>query len=229
MMLYHRIIFISAIFIAILSILLISEPGFNGSSPGCSGGGCHGYSAGEISVTTDGLQVEVSLPNVPQGEKVAGELVNEAGQVVTTAGATQNNPFTLTATEPGTYLVNAGFKKPARDWDSVSVTLTVSGLENSVKPAVLSQYELYDNHPNPFNNETLIRFNLPGQEMVQLKIFNVNGQVVRTLVNNNLSAGTHSVRWNGKDEQGQLVASGLYLYQLSAGGKRMTKRLILAK
>ena len=89
--------------------------------------------------------------------------------------------------------------------------------------------ELFDNHPNPFNNETLIRFSLPGQEFITLQIFNINGQLVRNLVNNSLPAGQHSVRWDGKDNESRIVASGTYLYKLKSKGKQLTKKLMLIK
>ena len=209
--------------------LVISNPGRNGDNPGCSGSSCHNYEAGGVSVTTDGLNADVTDLKVSSGEKVAGELVTTDGKVVDVFDASRTNPFTLTAPAPGIYVVYAGYKSPSRQWDSLLVEFTVSGIENSAMSLIPEEPELFDNHPNPFNNETMIRFSLPNQEQVQLKIININGQVVRNLVNNGLPAGTHSIRWDGRDNQGQLVASGLYLYQLSAGSEQMTKRLILAK
>ena len=214
--------------ISIFSVL-VSDPGKNGSNPGCSGSNCHSYKAGGISVTTDGLQAQITMANVTSGERVAGELVNSSRTVVNVANASKTNPFTLTASEPGTYVIYAGYKSPSRQWDSVLVDLNLTGMENSPTSGIPTEPHLYDNHPNPFNNETVIRFSLPQQEQVQLKIINISGQVVRNLVNTNLSAGIHSVRWDGRDEKGMVVASGLYLYQLKANGNQLTKRLILAK
>lgn len=220
-------IFLVVILVFLFSIL-ISEPSFNGDTAGCSGGGCHSSNPGALSVTTDELKVTVSFPNV-SGEKVGGELVNSLGAVVSVVNNTNSNPFTLTAPAPGSYVVNAGYKKPNREWDTGSVELTLASV-NKVNSDILPQeLELYNNHPNPFNNETLIRFSLPGQEFISLQVYNINGKLVRDLVNNNLPGGQHSVRWNGQDNEGRVVASGTYLYQLKSSDKKISKRLMLLK
>jgi hypothetical protein len=220
-------IFSIIIFVFLFSIL-VSEPSFNGNTPGCSGGNCHNSNPGALSLTTDELKVTVSFPNV-SGEKVGGELVNSAGTVVSVVNNTNSNPFTLTAPEPGSYTVNAGYKKPNREWDTGSVELTLASVIQGNSDILPEKLELYNNHPNPFNNETLIRFSLPGQEFITLQIFNIKGQLVRDLVNNNLPGGQHSVRWNGKDNDGRIVASGTYLYQLKSSDKKISKRLMLIK
>jgi hypothetical protein len=220
---------LSIVIIGYLYSILISEPSFNGDSPGCSGAACHSFKAGELSVTTNELQVQVSLSNISAGEKIAGELVNSQGSVVSVAPPTSDNPFTLTAPATGSYVVNAGYKKPSREWDSLSVELTLSSINNSSPVLLPKNLELYDNHPNPFNNETIIRFSLPGQDYIRLQIYNITGQVVRDLVNNNLPGGLHSVRWDGKDNYNRLVASGIYLYQLTSSSKQLSKRLMLIK
>ena len=219
---------IFTIFIMVfLFSILISEPSFN-QGAGCSGGGCHSSNPGALSVTTDELKVTVSFPSV-SGEKVGGELVNSEGAIVSVVNNTNSNPFTLTATEPGSYTVNAGYKKPNREWDTGLVELTLASVIQGNSDILPQKLELYDNHPNPFNNETLIRFSLPGQEFVSLQIYNINGQLVRNLVNNSLPAGQHSVRWDGKDNESRIVASGTYLYQLKSSDKKLTKRLMLIK
>jgi lysophospholipase L1-like esterase len=85
-------------------------------------------------------------------------------------------------------------------------------------------YELEQNYPNPFNPSTLISFSLPKQNFVTLKIYNVLGKEVVTLINRELSYGLYSVEFDGSN-----LASGIYLYQLSAGNYTSTKKLILLK
>jgi hypothetical protein len=68
-------------------------------------------------------------------------------------------------------------------------------------------------YPNPFNPETTISFNIPQQGRVSLSIYNIKGQLVKTLLDEETSAGTHSMVWNGKDERGKSVASGIYLFR----------------
>jgi hypothetical protein len=220
-------IFSAIIFVFLFSIL-ISEPSYNGDTAGCSGGGCHDSNPGALSVSTDELKVLVSFPNV-SGEKVGGELVNSQGTVVSVVNKTDNNPFTLTAPAAGSYTVNAAYKKPSREWDTGSVEIILNDINQGNSDILPQKLELYNNHPNPFNNETLIRFSLPGQDFVALQIYNINGQLVRDLVNNNLPGGQHSIRWDGKDNKGRIVASGTYLYQLKSSEKQLTKRLMLLK
>ena len=85
------------------------------------------------------------------------------------------------------------------------------------------------NYPNPFNPETLIPYSLPGQTQVELSIYDVRGVKVRTLVNQVLPGGSHVTRWDGRDDTGKTVASGIYLYQLRAGAQEMTRKLLLLR
>ncbi len=98
--------------------------------------------------------------------------------------------------------------------------------EGSVAP---KYFELFQNHPNPFNSETVIRFNLSKPSEVTLVIYNMLGQRVKTLVQGYLKAGTTSLSWDGKDEKGKAVSSGVYLYELKAGELTETKRMVLLK
>jgi len=100
----------------------LSEPSFNGSSPGCSGSGCHTFSDGDVSVTIlDSMNIEVIVSGTTN--KVGGELVDEGGNVVDVINSTSNNPFILTAPAPGNYIVNAGYKNPSKMWDSAMVVI----------------------------------------------------------------------------------------------------------
>ena len=110
---------------AFLGAIINAEPGFNGSSPGCSGTGCHSFQDNIVSVVPlSNLQVQVTLTGT--SSNVAGELVDVNGTVVAVMNATSNNPFILTAPSEGTYLINAGYKSPSRRWDSTHVTLQLS-------------------------------------------------------------------------------------------------------
>jgi hypothetical protein len=83
--------------------------------------------------------------------------------------------------------------------------------------------------PNPFNPTTTIRFSLAGDGPVSLRIYNAMGQQVRTLVNAQTRAGSHAVTWNGRDDRGRDVASGVYLCQLIAGNDVMIRRMVLVR
>ena len=92
------------------------------------------------------------------------------------------------------------------------------------------EYALHDNFPNPFNPETQIRFSLGGQEDVKLMIYDITGRQVRTLVNGNThDAGFHVVHWNGLDNSGQKVPSGMYIYRIKAGNFIADKKMLLVK
>jgi len=91
------------------------------------------------------------------------------------------------------------------------------------------KYALYHNYPNPFNPTTVINFALPRASDVKIEIFNILGQRVTTLVNDKLSAGYHSVTWNGFDKNGSEVATGIYFYKLQAGNFTEAKKMVLIK
>ena len=90
-------------------------------------------------------------------------------------------------------------------------------------------YALFQNYPNPFNPETTIRYALPREEQVTLQIFNIRGQMVKTLADEPAGAGYHSLVWDGRNEAGQAVASGIYFVQLQAGAYHQTRKLALIK
>lgn len=94
---------------------------------------------------------------------------------------------------------------------------------------VPSSYRLLNNFPNPFNPSTIIAFEIPQNENVSLKIFNINGQLIRTLTNENLSAGKYEKTWDGKNEIGKEVSSGIYIYRLTAGKFDRSARMVLMK
>ena len=89
------------------------------------------------------------------------------------------------------------------------------------------QFHLGQNYPNPFNPSTTIPFQLPAAAHVRLEVFNLLGQRVATLVNGELPAGSHTVRWDGTDVAGRPAGAGLYLYQLRGGGISLTHRMVL--
>jgi len=88
---------------------------------------------------------------------------------------------------------------------------------------------LYGNYPNPFNPETTIRFELANAGFVTMDIFNQKGQLVKTLLNTELPAGFHQITWNGKDQNGSPVSSGIYYYRMRSGKYSSTRKMILMK
>ncbi len=88
---------------------------------------------------------------------------------------------------------------------------------------------LRQNHPNPFNPTTALEFGLPRGGAASVRVFDLHGRLVRTLVNGQLPAGQHRATWDGKDGHGRPVASGVYFVQLAGPGVSESRRMILTK
>jgi hypothetical protein len=95
-----------------------------------------------------------------------------------------------------------------------------------VMPSAIS---LRANRPNPFNPSTTISFSIPRESVVSLAVYNLGGQVVRTLVNDIRATGNHTVTWDGRDSSGRDVSSGVYLYRLITEGKIVARRMTLVR
>lgn len=96
-------------------------------------------------------------------------------------------------------------------------------------PAVPASFALAQNAPNPFNSQTRIDFDLNRAEVVDLRVFNLLGQTVRTLVAGSLSAGPHSVGWDGRDQSGADLATGVYVYRLQTTEGHQPRNLLLLR
>ncbi len=90
-------------------------------------------------------------------------------------------------------------------------------------------FVLSQNYPNPFNPETVIRFQVPRRAFVTLRVYNLLGEVVRTLAAGDHAPGRYTVTWDGRDEAGRPVASGIYLYQLQADGFTQVRKMTLLR
>jgi hypothetical protein len=101
------------------------------------------------------------------------------------------------------------------------------GDNNSITPLTLTK--LQSNYPNPFNPSTTINFNLGVASIVSIDIFNIKGQKVKALLNENFEVGPHSVVWNGDDSNGRQVGSGVYFYRMKTEGYVSTKKMLLLK
>ncbi len=106
-----------------------------------------------------------------------------------------------------------------------SIVVSVEGVE----PQVPSAFSLAQNYPNPFNPTTSITFGLPQNADVHLAVYNMLGQEIRTLTEGRVAAGTYNVKWDGRDASGQVVASGIYLYNLVTDSWMQTKKMVLTR
>jgi hypothetical protein len=93
----------------------------------------------------------------------------------------------------------------------------------------ISDIGLLPNRPNPFTKNTVIRYQLPCSARVGLKIYNIAGQLIRTLVIRDQAAGSYSVIWNGLDENGRVVGCGVYFYRLTANSNHATRKMIVVR
>lgn len=175
--------------------------------------------------------VPTSFPNSPKGEmfKIVCSVEN--------AGAPAGSVYSLDTV----FVPPAGFPRvtigptntsttdtpaPFDPRDGQHVRLPAHENEGPVLPTV---FELSQNNPNPFNPSTTINFALPKSANVKIEVFNILGQKVNTLVDEFLSAGRKRVEWNGTDNAGRAVASGVYLYKMTAGDFTATKKMMLMK
>ncbi len=109
--------------------------------------------------------------------------------------------------------------------------LSLSGVATSVEERTEQGPRAFglQNYPNPFNPSTTISYSLPQSSAVQLQVFNLLGQPVRTWAEEEQTAGSHSVSWDGTDDQGKILASGIYFYRLQSKGHSEVNRMLLLK
>ncbi|MBZ0199056.1 MAG: T9SS type A sorting domain-containing protein, partial [Ignavibacteriaceae bacterium] len=92
-----------------------------------------------------------------------------------------------------------------------------------------TEYKLMQNYPNPFNPETNISFSLPHSGFVSVDVYNCVGEKAVNLISGNINAGTHNIKWNGKDDAGNSMPSGIYLLKLSCNSFSETKKMMLLR
>jgi len=120
-------------------------------------------------------------------------------------------------------------------WDDFSVVKMALAGGSAIEPEkemagkVPSKFALAQNYPNPFNPETTIEYALPKQSKVSLTIYNVLGQQVKSLTNTVQNAGNYSIVWDAKNDRGEAVPTGMYLYVLSTNEQRMTRKMVLMR
>jgi hypothetical protein len=90
-------------------------------------------------------------------------------------------------------------------------------------------YQLKQNYPNPFNPSTKIEYSISEPSIVSINIFNINGELIKELINEEKNNGNYSITWNGKDNKGTFVASGTYFYQIQVGDFVQAKKMILLR
>ena len=160
---------------------------------------------------------------VAEGDASTLNLIVPAGETV--ALNVKYIPYMVAYSSGTLELHTDDFATPRIDVELNGVSMPVSSDDN-VNPVIT---ELRGNYPNPFNPTTTIAYSVKESGPVQIDIYNLSGQKVRTLVNSNMSAGNHTVVWNGKDSSSRSVGSGVYFFKMQAGKYTSTKKMIMMK
>ncbi len=117
--------------------------------------------------------------------------------------------------------------------DAAGNSVSCDPVYSTISEVVPEGFDLQQNYPNPFNPSTTIRFSVAATEaradFVTLKIYDLTGQEVRTLINEAVAPGEYAVEWNATDNHGRKVAAGVYLYRITVGSFAQTRKMILAK
>ncbi|MDP2172535.1 MAG: S8 family serine peptidase [Candidatus Cloacimonadaceae bacterium] len=136
--------------------------------------------------------------------------------------------------DSGFYVIDIKRAVQAYEWFCFMGTYNRSGNiyqatpnNDNLTPAITT--ELKANYPNPFNPNTTIAFNLDKSAPVMIEIFNQKGQKIKTLVNSDFPTGNHSIAWNGKDDNGNGVSSGIYYYRMKSGKFSSTRKMVMMK
>jgi hypothetical protein len=155
-------------------------------------------------------------------QNIAVDLDNITDTFVTVSSLEQSSLYS--------WRVRANVADTAGAWSARSTFTTGTATDVNGQSEVLpKKFMLRQNYPNPFNPTTTISFELPRKSVVTLDVFNVVGQKVTTLVDGTLPAGEHTAVWDGLDESGNRVASGIYFYRVHAGAFSSTKKMLLLK
>ena len=155
----------------------------------------------------------------------AGSLPDGQNNVFATLQFTINETFI--GTETTVSMNQIRFNENAVIVNGASATLTqVLTVDKNVNPDI---FALHQNYPNPFNPTTTLRYDLPKDAKVSIMIYDLMGRQVKTLINTQQNAGFKSVIWDAKNNLGQPVSAGMYLYRISAGDFHSVKKMVLLK
>ena len=169
----------------------------------------------------------------PQERALTGYRIYQDDEFLEEIGLTSY--YIITNPEPGTYAfhMTAIYDESYESIPSDTIEITVDNTSTGNDLNQLNKSHLIGNYPNPFNPATMISFSISSQDekkLTKLSIYNIKGQLVKNLVRSQIRAGNHNIRWNGRNNSGQKVSSGVYYYLLQIGGKRVgMKKLIMIK
>jgi len=144
--------------------------------------------------------------------------------VISNGGVASNNATLYLAGTVGQTAIgvtsNTTFEMSSGFWPAADIVVDVSD-DNLGLP---TKFKLFNNYPNPFNPATTIKYDIPKSTFVTLKVYNITGQLIGTLVNEQKSAGRYSVSWNAEN-----TSSGVYFYRITAGNFSAVKKGVVLK
>ena len=114
-------------------------------------------------------------------------------------------------------------------WDIYAQIVYADGSVPTAADAPAAPIELHQNYPNPFNPTTTVTYSVAEKCSVTLKIYDVSGKYIVSLADRKQEKGSYAVEWNGQDERGNLVASGIYLYKIVAGNQAISRKMVLLR
>jgi len=197
--------------------------------PSIKGGMDFAASNGSLSAVSPGLRKDAAT----------GDIVHDSPGTFTSGFLTYAVDFTAPATLGTVTLAAAGNSvndsgtNSGDEWnfapDKIVTIVNPTSVDNEPEN-IANTFSLQQNYPNPFNPSTKIQYNLPESDFVTLFVYNATGQKVRTLVNSNQSIGSHTIKWDSRNDNGKLVSSGIYYYILNTGiDKALSRKMILQR
>jgi len=150
------------------------------------------------------------------------------GQVLTGCPITYAKGTAVTSGSFGLYSFQMSATGIPAYFDNIVVTQLSPSAAESL-PVIPTEFTVSQNYPNPFNPTTTISYNLPSSGFVSLTVHDLLGREIATLVSSEQSAGQHSATWNGKNNSGNEMPSGVYLYTVSSGSYTSTMKMLLMK
>jgi len=181
-------------------------------------------------INNEGQQWEMRITSTVPNQTVCVSL-NESGVLPSGFGVhvLDEDEFAAIPLEGRSFTVQLGDRNTVRSFKVIVGTKAYAEHSSAGIPLTPVEYSLEQNYPNPFNPSTTIRYSLNKRSAVALEIYNTLGQRVKTLVHGEQTTGTYSIVWNGSNDAGSFVSSGMYFYHLHAGEFRASKKLLLLR
>ena len=199
------------------------------------------FNFGEQAVNNETEQ-EIGIMNTLGGVLIVNNIIMAAGSSQMFSLVLPEMPINIIGGESASFVIvyqpttidsHSGVIMINNNTDEPVILLQITGSATNVSDDDIVNMpiatELRGNYPNPFNPETVIRFSVALESIVLIDIYNIRGQKVRSLLNDFVNRGEHSVVWNGRDDSGSAVGSGVYFYRMITDDAVFVKRMMLMK